>query len=893
MYTEHFGFQEDPFGVSPDPRFLYLGPAHHEAFAALLYGVKMRRGFICLIGEPGTGKTTLLYALLERLEGKLRTVFLPGTDLTFKQRLQFILESLGANPAGGTVLSLTRQLQDLLADEWRAGSNVVLIFDEAQNLTVREMEDIRLLTNFEIPQAKLLQVILVGQQQLKDKLALPELAQLKQRITVNVNLRPLTLSETAEYIEHRLRVAEWNKPLHTLFSRPVVAAIFEKSRGIPRLINALCHNALLIAYAENKYRVEMPMVEEAAQELDLFEAAQETAPLPVSVRQPAPVAETSARLEEEAPAILPTSQPILAAPPQPEIAPKPVSEPIFAVLPQPERTQTFEPLLELSEEAIALEHESHPMASEFGEQAVALELGREVELTLDVSEPIEAGPEAEPAQSLPVQVGEQALTQEPTPAAALQAEPIEGLGRLEEVSESSQFVPEVREMPESEPEINAELQPAMDLDEEVTLLPEMSEEAELWPEISEESEPAVDLSEAMGLEPVVAEDREFDSEVVELIGAGWTPNGNGAIRLEPEASDELEAVLGRGGTDFSLSSPRPKVNGKFGTALGRSKLSPPALEISRQSKLPIYRVEKSVRMAEEWQPPVSGCEPETPTPVTVAATPLVGRRWLPTHPIGPPLNQVLDELEGYAGVRQARPEPRPAKVGIIVPPATTIEVREARPEPRPADGGQRPQPSLPTLESFEPRRSTESEFQTQLVSGQQIRHSIEPKRLPTAQMVAWMLFVSLFALSFGVVAGIAFGHYFPDIVKRFGAPTVTQEKPRIGVSEPQPSPPATGGGEEKSQPVSPPAPAVQPSKPPSVVREFLRAPSEVRTVTVKKGDDLPRILRREYGYINSRLVRLVQAANPQVKDWDYLEIGQKLKLPLDPEEDVPPSRQGP
>lgn len=882
MYTEHFGFQEDPFGVSPDPRFLYLGPAHHEAFAALLYGVKMRRGFMCLIGEPGTGKTTLLYALLERLEGSLKTVFLPGTDLTFKQRLQFIIESLGAKPIGGTVLSLTRQLQDLLADEWRADSNVVLIFDEAQNLTVREMEDIRLLTNFEVPQAKLLQVILVGQPQLRDKLALPELAQLKQRITVNVNLRPLTLSETAEYIEHRLRCTEWNKPLHTLFSRPVVAALHESSRGIPRLINAICHNALLIAYAENKSRVEMAMIQEAAQELDLGEVAEPTPPPQIA---PPPVA------REVRPPI------------QPELTPTPaVSEVLQVAAP-------VEPEPEIRQPVVPVVPEPVVAAAELSEEDLALELGREIELTFEMGEPAEPEPEAQLYEVFP-----EIMAPETTLAAALTSESAAPLEPVVEVSQA-ELIPEVREVVEFGSESGAELEPALDLEHEITFLSEEREAAEVWPEVSEAFEPAAELGQGVELVSKSNGDEALWPEASEAVELVTEPDPT--IEFRPKPNGKFTSALGR--TDLHLSPPEPKTNGESGTPRRIVQPKAPRLRVSDEPKGPGYQVKGPLRVSQKPEPAVFGYGLE-PGPTAVVAPATNGRKWRPTHPAGLSLNQLLDELESFAQVREPRPAPRPthSKVRESVAPApaqpaprviddrgehewqdTPPSVPEAKDEPGVMDdewtwprAAKAPESTPATVEP-KPTPRVQAEFETPTITGQQVRLSMERPRLSTPHMVVWALFFVMVSLSFGILLGIILRPHLASWAQRYSSSPVSRQEERQKSGErSQPAVPTSRTEDAKPQPVVPPPPVVQPeTPPPSVTSEAALTELKLRTVTVRRGDDLPRILRREYGYINRRLVQAVQAANPQIADWDYLEVGDQLNLPLDPEADATPRRR--
>src|SRR5438105_4318492 len=207
MYLTFYGLTEKPFNATPDPRFLYLSPGHREALAQLQYGVQERRGFIVLTGKVGTGKTTLLHALRQRIGGETAISFVFNCTLPFDGILEYVLEDLGIDKARESQAQRLMALNGFLIDRERTGQNTVLMFDEAQNLDPSTLEQIRLLSNFETPTNKLLQILLVGQPELKAKLRLPELRQLKQRIGLRCQIPPLTLREAGQYIRTRLRIA--------------------------------------------------------------------------------------------------------------------------------------------------------------------------------------------------------------------------------------------------------------------------------------------------------------------------------------------------------------------------------------------------------------------------------------------------------------------------------------------------------------------------------------------------------------------------------------------------------------------------------------------------------------------------------------------------------------
>jgi general secretion pathway protein A len=268
MYEEHFGLRMKPFAVTPNPGFLYPSRSHREALASLVYGVKHRRGFICLIGEVGTGKTTLLRALLDGLDVSVRTALITHTTLDREDLLWMILNELLIPHEGLTRVHMLQALHDFVVAELESGNfPPLLIVDEAQNLDEDVLEEIRLLTNLEIGDTKLLQVILSGQPELEEKLARPHLRQLGQRIAVRAPLEPLDSEETAAYVHHRLDVAG-ARDLR-LFTRAALRRIWLRTGGVPRLINIVCEQALVNAFGANRGTVSEALVEEAAHDLGL------------------------------------------------------------------------------------------------------------------------------------------------------------------------------------------------------------------------------------------------------------------------------------------------------------------------------------------------------------------------------------------------------------------------------------------------------------------------------------------------------------------------------------------------------------------------------------------------------------------------------------------------
>ncbi len=261
MFLDFYGLSEQPFGATPDPAYLYLSRTHGEALATLLYGIKADRGFMALIAEPGMGKTTLLYRLIEELRDSARTVFLFQTQCDSHEFFCYLLRELGLETTGMDLASMHKKLNDVLFGEMLAGRRSVLVVDEAQNLEGPVLETIRLLSNFETTHSKLLEIVLAGQPQLAEKLARPGLSQLRQRISILSQLEPLSPGETACYIEHRLKVAGYSGG--PLFAPDALALIAEQSRGIPREINNICFNALLLGKARRSQTISSEIAREA------------------------------------------------------------------------------------------------------------------------------------------------------------------------------------------------------------------------------------------------------------------------------------------------------------------------------------------------------------------------------------------------------------------------------------------------------------------------------------------------------------------------------------------------------------------------------------------------------------------------------------------------------
>jgi type II secretory pathway predicted ATPase ExeA/phage tail protein X len=267
MFVEYYGLHEQPFGVTPDPKFLYLGEGHREALAALFYGIESGRGFSALAAEPGMGKTSLLMRLLENMQESARTAFLFQTEGSSREFLHALLHDLGIVPRGKDLAATHQALNEALLAELNAGRRVIVVIDEAQNLSEKTLESVRLLSNFETPAAKLMHIILAGQPKLSEKLAKPCLTQLRQRVSNVIQLKPFRSEETVDYIKHRLRTAGLRGQVP--FSSDALLLIARSSKGIPRNINNICFQALSLGFATQAQVIGADVIREVLRDLEI------------------------------------------------------------------------------------------------------------------------------------------------------------------------------------------------------------------------------------------------------------------------------------------------------------------------------------------------------------------------------------------------------------------------------------------------------------------------------------------------------------------------------------------------------------------------------------------------------------------------------------------------
>jgi type II secretory pathway predicted ATPase ExeA len=336
MFLEFYGLREQPFGVTPDPRFLYMSETHREALASLYYGIRSGRGFVALIAKPGMGKTSLLFRLMQNLEPDTRTVFLFQTQCDSREFLRYLLTDMGIPSHGLDLVEMHSKLNEALVENATAGKQFVLIIDEAQNLDPAVLETVRLLSDFETTRNKLMQIILAGQPQLAEKLAHPSLVQLSQRVAILSRLKELSAEETQQYIDHRLMIAGHDGG--GLFTPGAIELLARQSKGVPRNINNLCFNSLSWGYATKQKVVDEDVVREAANELAVNACSPTNVAGTISAfsaePSPAPSAfasDSSIHVQGAAPAA-----PVAAAPAKP--TPEPLSPPsrhAENILPEP------------------------------------------------------------------------------------------------------------------------------------------------------------------------------------------------------------------------------------------------------------------------------------------------------------------------------------------------------------------------------------------------------------------------------------------------------------------------------------------------------------------------------------------------------------------------------
>ena len=266
MYLQYYGLKEPPFSITPNPRFLFYSPKHREAFNHLLYGIRERKGFVQITGEVGAGKTTICRALMEQLGPEFSTALILNPILDADQLIKSIAMEFGIGVKGLDRLEIIAEINAFLLSEADKGRDAVLIIDEAQNLTNELLEQVRLLSNLETDDRKLLQIVLMGQPELRDRLNDPSLRQLRQRITIRYHLRPLNRNEVGQYVQHRLSISGAQQGPH--FTQPALWRVFNYAKGVPRLINALCDKCLLAGFVQQRSHINYRLVGAAIRELE-------------------------------------------------------------------------------------------------------------------------------------------------------------------------------------------------------------------------------------------------------------------------------------------------------------------------------------------------------------------------------------------------------------------------------------------------------------------------------------------------------------------------------------------------------------------------------------------------------------------------------------------------
>ncbi len=260
MYQKFYGLSEAPFNLTPNSRFFFSSTKHMEALSTLIYAINERKGFVVITGDVGSGKTTVCRALLNQLDAGTQTALITNTYMSGKDLLMTILDDLEVDYKPGSKAKLHAQLNQYLIEQLRLDNNVVLIVDEAQNLTPRVLEEVRMLSNLETENEKLIQIVFLGQPELKKKLALASLEQLRQRIAVYFHLSPLTKEDMVQYINHRLKISSGTS--RKFFSDEAMHSIFKYSHGVPRLVNGICDSALLTGYIAEKSVIDDETIQE-------------------------------------------------------------------------------------------------------------------------------------------------------------------------------------------------------------------------------------------------------------------------------------------------------------------------------------------------------------------------------------------------------------------------------------------------------------------------------------------------------------------------------------------------------------------------------------------------------------------------------------------------------
>ncbi len=268
MYLQFFNLKKEPFQVTPDPSFLYLSRGHEQALASIIYGVEKRKGFVLIIGAVGVGKTTILRAYLEKVEkDKLKTVYLFNSNISYNNLLKFLLREFGRVPESDDTCDMFYQLNEVLLNEYKQGRNVLLLIDEAQNMPVDTLENLRMLSNLETSNEKLLQIVFSAQPEFEKTMNLEELQQLKQRVALKAVISALSQEEGLTYIRHRLKTAADKEPV--IFTPYALKEIVSVAKGIPRVINVLCDNSLITAFGYGKQKVGLGVVKEITRDFGM------------------------------------------------------------------------------------------------------------------------------------------------------------------------------------------------------------------------------------------------------------------------------------------------------------------------------------------------------------------------------------------------------------------------------------------------------------------------------------------------------------------------------------------------------------------------------------------------------------------------------------------------
>jgi general secretion pathway protein A len=261
MYQDFYRLKKEPFHITPNPEFLFLSPSHKQALGSIVYGVRNRKGFIVITGEVGVGKTTILRSYLEGVaKQKTKVIYIFNTNVSFKNLLKTIYKELGIDPKSGDIVEMLNDLYQILMEEYKQGNTVLLIADEAQNMPIETLENLRMLSNLETSNDKLIQIVLIGQYEFEEILNLHELRQLKQRIVIRSTIVPLSQKESLAYISHRLQKAALNGS--PVFTKGAMKKIVKEAKGIPRVLNILCDNALITGFGYKKRPVNAKIVDE-------------------------------------------------------------------------------------------------------------------------------------------------------------------------------------------------------------------------------------------------------------------------------------------------------------------------------------------------------------------------------------------------------------------------------------------------------------------------------------------------------------------------------------------------------------------------------------------------------------------------------------------------------